>query len=175
MSQPPSTALRNTRKHFLKCVDCGSQTLPQNASKERWVAAAALYLEGRLNDGALCLQCANSRKALLGLPVEQDNSKTLTSYEHPALTPTNERLPKKVRINQQEYTWNVSTLGSLLDKWKDQFFYDEYKKVDTRWWRVVVNHRCIPTEDFSSVPISDGDEISIVMGRASTHRVKRHE
>ena len=175
MSQRPPTSFRNTRKHFLKCVDCGCQTLPQNASKERWGTAAALYLKGRLNDGALCFQCANKRKALLGLPVEQDSSDTVTSNYGPALAPANETLLKKLRINQQEYSWNVSTLGSLIDRWKDQFFYDEYKKVDTRWWRVVVNHRCIPTEDFSSVPISDGDEISIVMGRASTHRVKRHE
>jgi len=175
MSQRPPTSFRNTRKHFLKCVDCGCQTLPQNASKERWGAAASLYINGHLNDGALCFQCGNKRRALLGLPAEQDGGETVTSYDRPVLAPANETLLKKVRVNEQEYSWNVSTLGSLIDKWKDQFFYAEYKKVDTRWWRVVVNHRCIPAQDFSSVPISDGDEISIVMGRASTHRVKRHE
>ena len=103
------------------------------------------------------------------------NDETLTSYDRPVLVPADETLLKKVRVNEQEYCWNVRTLGSLIDKWKDQFFNAEYKKVDTRWWRVVVNHRCIPAQDFSSVPISDGDEISIVMGRASTHRVKCHE
>lgn len=175
MSQRPPTSFRNPRKHFLKCVDCGRQTLPQNASKERWGAASSLYISGHLNDGALCFQCGNRRRALLGLPAEQDSDETLTSYDRPVLAPANETLLKKVRVNEQEYSWNVRTLGSLIDKWKDQFFYAEYKKVDTRWWRVVVNHRCIPAQDFSWVPISDGDEISIVMGRASTHRVKRHE
>jgi hypothetical protein len=175
MSQRPPASFRNTRKHFLKCVDCGCQTLPQDASKERWGAAASLYINGYLNDGALCFQCWSKRRALLGLPAEQDGSETLTSYDRQVLAPANETLLKKVRVNEQEYSWNVSTLGSLIDKWKDQFFYAEYKKVDTRWWRVVINHRCIPAQDFSSVPISDGDEISIVMGRASTHRMKCHE
>jgi hypothetical protein len=137
-------------------------------------AAASLYINGHLNDGALCFQCGNKRRELLGLRAEQDGDETLTSYDRPVLAPANETLLKKVRVNEQEYSWNVRTLGSLNDKWKDQFFYAEYKKVDTRWWRVV-SHRCIPAQDFSSVPISDGDEISIVMGRASTHRVKRHE
>jgi hypothetical protein len=175
MSQRPLTSFRNTRKHFLKCVDCGCQTLPQNASKECWGAAASLYINGHINDGALCVQCGNKRRALLGELAEPESGETLTSYDRPRLAPESEMLLKKVRINEQEYSWNVSTLGSLIEKWKDQVFYAEYKKVDTRWWHVVVNHRCIPAQDFSLLPISDGDEISIVMGRASTHRVKRRE
>jgi thiamine biosynthesis protein ThiS len=166
MSQRPLTSFRNTRKHFVKCVDCGCQTLPQNASKERpWSAAASLYVASRVNDGALCFSCANKRRALLGLPAEQDNGDLKSECELPVLAPANESTLKTIRVNEREYTWNVTTLESLIEKWKDQYFYDEHKKVDSRWWRVVVNDEVIPADDFSSVPISDGDEISIVLGR----------
>ncbi len=168
MSQRPPTSFRNTRKHFVKCVDCGCQTLPQNVSKERpWSAAASLYVAGRVTDGALCFNCANKRRALLGLPVEQDNGDLTSECEcgRPVLAPANESTLKTIRVNEREYTWNVTALESLIEKWKEQDFYDEHKKMDGRWWRVVVNDAVISADDFSSVPISDGDEISIVLGR----------
>jgi hypothetical protein len=65
MCECPSNTLRNTntRKQFVKCVDCGRQMLPQNASKERpWAAAASMFIGGRVNDGALCFNCANKRR-----------------------------------------------------------------------------------------------------------------
>jgi sulfur carrier protein ThiS len=102
---------------------------------------------------------------LLGLPVEQGNGDLTSECERPVLVPANESTLKTIRVNEQEYTWNVTTLESLIEKWKDQYFYDEHKKLDSRWWRVVVNDAVISADDFSSVPISDGDEISIVLGR----------
>lgn len=162
----PATSFRNLRKHFLKCVDCGCQTLPQNASKEQpWSAAASLHVPSRVNDGALCFSCANKRRTLLGLPVEQSNGDLPSECERSVLAPANESTLKAIRINEREYTWNITTLESLIEKWKDQSFYDEHKKVDSRWWRVVVNGAVISADDFNSVPISDGDEISIVLGR----------
>ena len=166
MSQRPPTSFRNTRKHFVKCVDCGCQTLPQNASKERpWSAAASFYVVSRVNDGTLCFSCANKRRTLLGLPVEQSNGDLTSECERSVLAPAHESMLKIIRVNEREYTWNVTTLESLIEKWEDQYFYDEHKKVDCRWWRVVVNDAVISADDFSSVPISDGDEISIVLGR----------
>jgi molybdopterin converting factor small subunit len=166
MSQRPPTSFRNTRKHFVRCVDCGCQTLPQNAPKERpWSAAASLYVASSVNDGALCFSCANKRKALLGLPVEPYSGDLKSECGRPVLAPANESTLKTIRVNEQEYTWNVTTLESLIEKWKEQYFYDEHKKMDGRWWRVVVNDAVISADDFSSVPISDGDEISIVLGR----------
>ncbi|MGB8768326.1 MAG: MoaD/ThiS family protein, partial [Candidatus Korobacteraceae bacterium] len=85
--------------------------------------------------------------------------------ERPVLASSNESTLKTIRVNQWEYTWNVTTLESVIEKWKDQYFYDEYKKADSRWWRVAVNDRVIPADAFSSVLISDGDQISIVIGR----------
>jgi sulfur carrier protein ThiS len=70
----------------------------------------------------------------------------------------------------------VSTLDSLIEKWVEQHFYEEYKKPDVRWWLVVVNDKPIPAVDFGSVQISDGDEISIVLGRGRLPlRKKKHE
>lgn len=159
MSESPSITLRNTRKHFVKCVDCGCQTLPQNASKERpWTAAASLYIRGRANDGALCFNCANKRRGLLGLPLEKEPTRT----EVPA--PKCEATLKKVRINTQEYSWEISTLASLLTKWRDECSPKFFRNNDIRLFIVAVNDNVIPASNFSSMPISDGDEIMIVAG-----------
>lgn len=172
MSERPSTSLRNQRKQFVKCIDCGCQTLPQNASKERaWAAAASLYLSGRINDGALCFECANKRRGLLGLALEKEpDSGTSKARSGCADLPTGTlATPKKIRVNKQDYSWHVSTLDSVIAKWKEQQFYDIYKGLDARWSLVIVNNRPIPAIDFTSVPVSDGDEIFIVLGRGRSH------
>lgn len=159
MSESPSSTLRNTRKHFVKCVDCGCQTLPQNASKERpWAAAASLYISGHLNEGALCFMCANTRRGLLGLPLENEVTHT------ESLAFTCDATLKKVRINAQEYSWEVSTLESLLTKWLDECFPKSFRSKDSRLLIVAVNDTVIPASNFSSMPISEGDEITIVAG-----------
>ena len=172
MSERPSTSSRNPRKHFVKCVDCGCQTLPQNAlNKAPWTAAATLYMSGRINDGALCFRCANKRRELLGLPAERgpDGGTPKDACGRAELAPVSSATPKKIRINNREYTWDVNTLDSLLVKWREQQFYEQYKNPDPRWSLVVVNNRPIPVIDFSSVPISDGDEIFVVLGRGRHH------
>ena len=176
MIQRPPTSFRNPRKHFLKCVDCGRQTLPQNASRERpWSAGASLHVAGRVNDGALCFQCANKRRALLGLPVEQNDGDLKSDCRRPVLGSANASTPKTIRINDREYTWKVTTLEALIGEWQRQYFYEEYKPLDSRWWRVLVNQRCVPADDFASVAICDGDDISIVMGRGRLTGRKRRE
>ncbi len=160
MSEYPSTAKRNTRKHFVKCVDCGCQTLPQNASKEQpWAAAASLYIRGRINDGALCFNCANRRRGLLGLPLEKEVTRT-----EGAPIFTCEPALKKVRINKREFTWEIGTLESLLTKWLDDCVPKDFKNKDSRSFLVAVNNTVVPATNFSSTPISDGDEITIVAG-----------
>ena len=166
MSQQPLTALRNTRKHFLRCVDCGCQTLPQHASEKRpWAAAASLHIAGCVNHGALCFNCANRRRALLGRPVEQNGPVTKSGFQPVGPASAGEATLKTVRVNQQEYAWKITTLASVIERWKDHCFYEEHKKIDSRWWRVVVNDVVISAKDFGSLPICDGDEISIVLGR----------
>lgn len=154
----PSTTLRNTRKEFLKCVDCGCQTLPQNASKERpWAAAASLYISGRVNEGAVCFNCANKRRQTLGLPTEKEHGEIVSP------TPLFETKLKNVHINAREYTWNVGTLESLLTKWRDECFRG-FKNRELRFWLVAVNDEIIPATSFGSMPISDGDTVFIAMG-----------
>lgn len=157
MSESPSSMLRNTRKHFLKCVDCGGQTLPQYASKEHpWSAAASLYVRGRVNDGALCFSCATKRKETLGLPVENEHNETIF--------PVCETKLKRVRINTHEYCWEISTLESLLDKWRGECLGPSFKYRSMKLWLVAINHEIIPPTSFVSRPVSDGDSIFIAMG-----------
>lgn len=158
MSECPSITVRNARKHFVKCVDCGCQTLPQNASKERpWTAAASVYIRGRANDGALCFNCANKRRENLGLSWEQ-------RIEPPSSAPECQATLKHVCINTREYSWNVSTLESLLTKWHDECLDSHFKNREIKFWIVAVNNEIIPATGFSSMPISDGDTIFIAMG-----------
>ena len=153
---------RNQRKHFVKCVDCGCQTLPQNAPKERpWAAAATLHISGRIDDGALCFACANKRRVSLGLPIEKEPGSGMPSASACARMAAS----KRVTINNQEYTWEVTALDSVILKWKEKQLDERFRHVDAAWWLVVVNNRSIPAGDFSSVQVYDGDEISIVLGR----------
>jgi hypothetical protein len=176
MSQRLPTSFRNPRKHFLKCVDCGRQTLPQNASRDRpWSAAASLHVAGRINEGALCFSCANRRSALLGLPVEQNDTYSTSDCVRPVSGSANDSRPKRIRINDLEYTFKVTTLQALIEEWKRQYFFQEYKQLDSRWWRVFVNQKCIPADIFASVAICDGDNVSIVMGRGRLTGRKRRE
>lgn len=164
----PSTTIRNTRKHFVRCVDCNTQTLPQHASKERpWTTAVALRIPGRNNDGALCFECGNKRRALLGLPLEQVPGEGLKEMcVCPVPAAPIEAAQKNVRINKQEQTWEVSTLDSLIAKWNNHYAHDEYKhrEMDLKKWIVFVNGRQISSDEFPSVPVTDGDEISITPG-----------
>ena len=167
MSERPSTLLRNQRKHYVKCVDCGCQTLPQNAPREQpWAAAAALYMGGRINDGALCSGCATKRRELLGLPGDdgRDCGTPKDKGGRAAFVPASAATPRRIRINKREYTWDVSTLEALILRWREQF-YEDHQNLDAGWWLVTMNDRRIPASDFRSVPISDGDEIFIVLGR----------
>jgi molybdopterin converting factor small subunit len=159
MSERPSSTLRNARKHYLKCVDCGRQTLPRNASDEGpWAAAALLRISGRIDDGPLCFNCANTRRELLGLPVRRDVSVPAGAAF------TCEARPRHVRINSRACTWEVSTLESLVTKWSDECFPKGFKTKDPRLLLVAVNGNVIRMNDRGSTPISDGDEITIVVG-----------
>ena len=159
MTECACSTVRNTRKHFLKCMDCGRQTLPQNASKERpWSAAASLYISGAVNSGALCFNCANKRREALGLPVEKEYGQVVSP------TPLWETKRKKVCINTREYSWEISTLESLLTRWRDHCLPSNFKNREIKSWLVAVNDEIIPARSFSSMPISDGDTIFIAMG-----------
>jgi sulfur carrier protein ThiS len=118
-------------------------------------------MNGRLNEGALCFQCANRRREALGLAVDEAPRSHIATRSAPAATST----AKKVTVNNQKYTWELTTLDSLIVKWKERQLDEKFRTLDASWWLVVVNDRSIPAADFSSVPISDGDEISIVLGR----------
>jgi sulfur carrier protein ThiS len=118
-------------------------------------------MDGRLNDGPLCFPCANRRREALGLAIHEDPRSPVARGFAPAATAT----AKKVTINSQEYTWELSTLASLIEKWKARQLDDRFGKANAGWWLVVVNDGSIPAADFGSVLISDGDEISIVLGR----------
>jgi hypothetical protein len=154
MSECPSSTLRNTRKHFVKCVDCRTQTLPQNAST--WTAAGALSISCRVNDGVLCLKCANKRRETLGLPVELGES------TEPALVcaPT----MKKVTINRRQYIWEIDNLESLMTKWRAEYPNPTFQKRRLDSFVVAINDELLRTKDFSSVPLSDGDTIVITVG-----------
>jgi sulfur carrier protein ThiS len=157
VNECPSIMRRNARKHFLKCVDCGCQTLPQNASRWRsWIAAASLYVIGCVNDGGLCFDCANKRREKLGLAIE------FGDIVGPA--PQCETKLRKVSINTREYAWEISTLESLLIKWREEGRLSGIKHREITLWLVAVNDQIIPARCFSSMPISDGDKIFIVMG-----------
>ena len=156
-----SITFRNSRKRFVKCADCGSQTLPQNASKVRpWTAAASLYIAECVNDGALCFDCANARRRSLCLPLEKEVTQTN------CLSSTCERTLKKVRINSREFTWEISTLESLLTRWLEESFPKSLSR-DTRNLLVAVNNTVIPASDFGSTPLFDGDEIIIAAGASA--------
>ena len=154
MSESPSRTLRNTRKHFVKCVDCGKQTLPQNASD--WTAAGAVYIKGRVNDGAMCPKCANKRREALGLPVEHSESTEPVLVCSPTM--------KRVTINRREYIWEIDTLESLLTKWRAEYPNPTFQKRGLDRFMVAINNELVRTKDFSSVPISDGDTIVIAVG-----------
>jgi len=168
MSRRPPNSLRNTRKHSVRCIDCSTQMLPQFASAERpWTTAAVLRVPGRSNDGALCFDCGNKRRALLGLPVVQDPGELLKDNRDRRVPADQiETTRKKIRVNRREHEWTVGTLHSLIAKWKDHVAYDEYKnrEMDLKKWVVIVNDRKISPEEFNSFPVADGDEISIVSG-----------
>ena len=155
MSESPSSTLRNTRKHFVKCVDCRTQTLPQNASG--WTTAGSLNVSGRTNDGALCSSCANKRRKTLGLPVAEH-------IEDPSPAPLRNATAKRLKINRREYCWEVSNLEAVLTKWRDEYLNPTFRKRDIKTLVVIVNDELVRTRDFSSVPISDGDTIVIMVG-----------
>jgi thiamine biosynthesis protein ThiS len=69
-----------------------------------------------------------------------------------------------VRINAQEYSWEVSTLESLLTKWLEECFPKSFRTKDSRLLLVAVNDTVVPASNFSSMPISEGDEITIAAG-----------
>jgi hypothetical protein len=139
-------------------MDCGCQTLPQNATKEHaWTAAASLYIRGRANDGALCFTCANKRRETLGLSWEQH-------IKPPSPAPECHATLKHVCINTREYSWTVSTLECLLTKWHDECLTSHSKNREIKFWIVAVNNEIIPATGFSWMPISDGDSIFIAMG-----------
>ena len=92
------------------------------------------------------------------MPLEQEVTRT----EGPA--PTCESTLKKVRINTQEYSWKIGTLESLLTKWRDECILERFRNKDIRSFIVAINDKVIPASSFSSMPISNGDEITIVAG-----------
>jgi molybdopterin converting factor small subunit len=151
--------MRNTRKHYLKCVDCGCQTLPRNATEQRpWTAAGLLRIVGHINDGPLCFICANERRRTLGLPL-------LTGATVLAVAASTGQLTQKhVRINSRDCCWEVDTLESVVARWSEECFPRAFKNKDPRLLLVAVNNLVIRAKDFNSTPISEGDEITIVVG-----------
>jgi molybdopterin converting factor small subunit len=71
---------------------------------------------------------------------------------------------KTVRVNRREYTWEISSLESVLAKWRDAYPNPRVKKTEIARFLVTVNTKLILAADFSSTPISDGDEIVIMPG-----------
>jgi sulfur carrier protein ThiS len=55
-------------------------------------------------------------------------------------------------------------LESLLTKWLDECFPKSFRSKESRLLLVAVNNAVIPASNFSSTPISDGDEITIAAG-----------
>lgn len=159
MSEYPSSVLRNARKHFLKCVDCGCQTLPLSVSKQcPWSAAASLYSSGSVNEGALCFDCANKRREKLGLQVEKEHADVVSPASGC------EKKLRRVHINTHECDWEISTLESLLIKWREEGQVWGFRNRDMKLWLVAVNDQIIPASNFGSTPISEGDQIFIAMG-----------
>ena len=113
-----------------------------------WTTAASLYIRGRANDGALCFNCANKRRENLGLSWEQ-------RIEPPSPALECQATLKHVCINIREYSWNVSTLESLLTKWHDECLDSHFKNREIKFWIVAVNNEIIPATGFSSTSISD--------------------
>jgi hypothetical protein len=107
------------------------------------------------------------RRELLALPAEKGPHSDTLKREcgRVEFAAAGAGTPKKIRSNKREYIWDVSTLDSLIVKWREQQFYEKYKDLDAGWSLVVINNKSIPANAFSSVPISNGDEISIVLGR----------
>jgi hypothetical protein len=103
---------------------------------------------------------------MLALPLEKETGSDSAkgTGDGREFAPASAATPKKICINKREYTWDISNLDSLIVKWREQF-YEDYKNLDASWSLVLINGRRIPAIDFSSVPISDGDEIFIVLGR----------
>ena len=110
-----------------------------------------------MNDGALCFICAIKRRETLGLPVEKEAGEGVRP------SPECETKLKKVRINTREYSWNASTLESLLTKWRDECI-RSFKNREIKFWLVAVNDEIIPATSFSSMTICDGDTIFIAKG-----------
>ena len=157
------TTLRNSRKQFVKCVDCGCQTLPHNASQAgTWSAAASLCISGRVNEGVLCPSCANARREILGLPL--DASRTPRNLPAAACPAVLLATVKTVRINGQEYRWEIGSLESLVVQWCAAVFPRSVVEQGIKFLLVSVNDDLIRTKDFGSIPIADGDEITIVTG-----------
>jgi thiamine biosynthesis protein ThiS len=108
---------------------------------------------------------------LLGLPLEKDPTRTETSGY------TCQATLKKVHINTQEYGWEISTLATLLTKWRDECSPEFFRNNDITLFIVAVNDKVIPAKNFSSMPISDGDEITIAAGMIggglSCHHTRR--
>jgi hypothetical protein len=71
---------------------------------------------------------------------------------------------KNVRINSRERRWEISTLESLVAKWRDERFPKTFQNKDPRLLLVAVNNNLIRVNEFSSMPISHGDGITIVVG-----------
>jgi hypothetical protein len=55
-------------------------------------------------------------------------------------------------------------LESLLTKWLDACFNNSFRSKESRLFLVPVNKAVIPAGKFSSIQISDGDEITIAAG-----------
>ena len=71
---------------------------------------------------------------------------------------------KKVSINTHEYYWEISTLESLLRKWREECFGSGSNDRSVKLWLVALNDEIIPAARFSSVAVSDGDAVFIAMG-----------
>ena len=64
----------------------------------------------------------------------------------------------------RECCWEVGSLESLVAKWCDECFPKAFQNKDPRLLLVAVNDSVIRASDFWSTPISNGDEITIVVG-----------
>lgn len=168
MTERQYTSLCNARKSFIKCVDCCRQTLPQNVTTEEpWVSASALYTKGSANDGVLCFQCANKRRMQLGLPLVASKMIAPVSTQPSAgdaTAATCEKTFKNIRINTRKYSGEIGSLEALVAKWCAATFPNVVQSQDRKFLLVAINNTRIQAEDFSSTPIAEGDDITILVG-----------
>lgn len=75
---------------------------------------------------------------------------------------TARRKAEMIIVNKKEYAWiKGMSLQSLLNELRDEFVDEEDTEVSTEWMTVAINHKLVPVGEYGSLPIADGDEITV--------------